>query len=100
LVTQRIAATGSKDAGSVLLWVTFAGQPRHAGWPTTRGGPVVVVGTGAALADADAGGLALAAPVPDAPPVAAGVLVLAVAQPVASAARAATAAIRVASCIM
>jgi hypothetical protein len=61
---------------------------------------VVVVGTGAALADADAGGLAPAAPVPDAPPVAAGVLVLAVAQPVASVARAATAAIRVASCIM
>jgi hypothetical protein len=59
---------------------------------------VVVVGTGAALADA--GGLALAPPVPDAPPVAAGVLVLAVAQPEASAARAATAAIRVASCIM
>jgi hypothetical protein len=62
------------------------------------GGPVVVVGTG--VADADAGGLALAAPVPDDPPVAAGVLVLAVAQPVASAARVATAATRVASCIM
>jgi hypothetical protein len=65
---------------------------------------VVVVGTGAALADADGlalpDALVLAAPVPDAPPVAAGVLVLAVAQPVASAARAATAAIRVASCIM
>jgi hypothetical protein len=65
---------------------------------------VVVVGTGAALADAGGlalpGGLALAVPVPGVPPVAAGVLVLAVAQPVASTARAATAAIRVASCIM
>ncbi|MFY9667141.1 MAG: hypothetical protein WAK44_04275, partial [Trebonia sp.] len=63
MVTQRITATGSKDAGS-LLWVAFAGQPTHAGWPATRGGPVVVVGTGVALADADGGGLALAAPVP------------------------------------
>ncbi|MGA8464398.1 MAG: hypothetical protein WB688_09555, partial [Trebonia sp.] len=72
MVTQRITATGSKDAGSFLLWVAFAGQPTHAGWPATRGGPVVVVGTGVALADADAGGPALAAPVPDDPPVAAG----------------------------
>ena len=96
----RITATGTKDAGSVLLRVAFAGQPRHASWPATRGGPVVVVGTGVALAGTDAGGLALAAPVPDDPPVAAGVLVLAVAQPVAITARAAIAATRVASCIM
>jgi hypothetical protein len=98
LVTQRITVTGTKDAGRVLLCTTFPGQPAHAGWPATTGGPVVVVGTGAALADADAG--ELAAPVPDVPPEAAGVLVLAVAQPVAIAATAATAAIRVASCIM
>jgi hypothetical protein len=92
LVTHRITATGTNDAGSAPR-AAFDGQPAHAGCPGVTG-PPVVVGTGLPLTAVgetavgeDAGEPVAVWPCPDPPP---GGGVLTVPHPAASMTRAAS----------